>query len=524
MKKQPPAAIEELPPDARPQGDHVSWIPGYWAWDEDRNDYIWVSGIWRNTPPGERWVPGYWAQIDNGYQWVAGSWVDAEAQHITYLPQPPDNIDEGPTTTSPGDDYFWVPGCWRWGDARYLWRPGYWSRGYANWLWIPDRYCYSPRGSYFCHGYWDYGLARRGWLFAPVWFRGDYYAPRGFYFTPRSLVDTALLTASLFIGPNYRHYYYGDFDGRRGYYPWYAYHLSHRGYDPFFAHDVWRYGSRNRDWYNNLARDYRDGRVRSNRDVTADLDRFRRAAGEQVADRGRSLVRPMNDLVRDRGTQVTRLNDNERRDLGQRSRDYQRLGQDRLKAEAEGRNNLRAERLTPRAGETARGRDIEGRVELPRNYQPRTFDLPRGEAARQGTATVRSGERTPYRAARPIGPPDNAAQRMQITPPNAVERGPRVVEPRGTPRVQEGRVQEGDGQGRGEVERVVPKQPSGGDRGGVDRGSNDRGDRGGGSDRGVQRGGDGSPRGGDGGPRGGGDGGSRGGGGAGSRDRGRGGR
>src|SRR5215471_16817919 len=34
ITKQPPEAIEELPPDQRPDGDNVQWIPGYWAWDD----------------------------------------------------------------------------------------------------------------------------------------------------------------------------------------------------------------------------------------------------------------------------------------------------------------------------------------------------------------------------------------------------------------------------------------------------------------------------------------------------------
>lgn len=33
-----------LPPDQKPEGDDVAWIPGYWAWDDERNDFLWVSG------------------------------------------------------------------------------------------------------------------------------------------------------------------------------------------------------------------------------------------------------------------------------------------------------------------------------------------------------------------------------------------------------------------------------------------------------------------------------------------------
>src|SRR5687768_3068923 len=56
VPKQPPEAIEELPPDDKPEGDNVAWISGYWAWEEDRDDFIWISGFWRVMPPGRQWV------------------------------------------------------------------------------------------------------------------------------------------------------------------------------------------------------------------------------------------------------------------------------------------------------------------------------------------------------------------------------------------------------------------------------------------------------------------------------------
>ena len=40
VPKLPPAAIEELPPDQKPEGANVAWIPGYWAWDDERNDFL----------------------------------------------------------------------------------------------------------------------------------------------------------------------------------------------------------------------------------------------------------------------------------------------------------------------------------------------------------------------------------------------------------------------------------------------------------------------------------------------------
>jgi hypothetical protein len=78
VPKTPPAAIEELPPDQKPEGANVAWIPGYWGWDDERSDFLWVSGIWRDLPPGRQWVPGYWGKSTQGFQWTSGYWADAK--------------------------------------------------------------------------------------------------------------------------------------------------------------------------------------------------------------------------------------------------------------------------------------------------------------------------------------------------------------------------------------------------------------------------------------------------------------
>src|SRR5438067_1152452 len=49
VPKKPPEALKEMPPDQKPEGDAI-WIGGYWASDDDRNDFLWVSGIWRIVP------------------------------------------------------------------------------------------------------------------------------------------------------------------------------------------------------------------------------------------------------------------------------------------------------------------------------------------------------------------------------------------------------------------------------------------------------------------------------------------
>jgi len=88
VAKAPPEMIEEVPPGERPEGNNVTWIPGYWAWDEERSDFIWISGTWRALPPGRQWMAGYWGETTQGYQWTSGYWADAATQETTYLPQP----------------------------------------------------------------------------------------------------------------------------------------------------------------------------------------------------------------------------------------------------------------------------------------------------------------------------------------------------------------------------------------------------------------------------------------------------
>src|SRR5688572_20408632 len=49
VKREPPPPVAEQPPDQRPDGDRVQWIPGYWQWDAERDNFLWVSGAWRKA-------------------------------------------------------------------------------------------------------------------------------------------------------------------------------------------------------------------------------------------------------------------------------------------------------------------------------------------------------------------------------------------------------------------------------------------------------------------------------------------
>jgi hypothetical protein len=111
--EEPPPAIEEVMPDDKPAGQDVVWIPGYWSWDDDRRSHIWVSGIWRRPPQNCRWVPGCWMRAAVGhYRWVSGFWMVSTGQPIQYLPAPPDSLEAGPLSPSPGSECIWMPGYW----------------------------------------------------------------------------------------------------------------------------------------------------------------------------------------------------------------------------------------------------------------------------------------------------------------------------------------------------------------------------------------------------------------------------
>ncbi|HLN29363.1 MAG TPA: hypothetical protein VK395_16560 [Gemmataceae bacterium] len=111
VPKKPPDPIEEVPPDQKPAGDHVLWIPGYWGWDDEQRDYLWVSGLWRVPPPDRQWIPGNWQQVEDGWQWTSGFWAAADQNAVTYLPAPPPSIDEGPSIPAPDENSIYIPGC-----------------------------------------------------------------------------------------------------------------------------------------------------------------------------------------------------------------------------------------------------------------------------------------------------------------------------------------------------------------------------------------------------------------------------
>ncbi len=255
VPKQPPDPIQELPPDQKPSGQNIQWIPGYWAWDVTRNDYLWISGVWREPPPGSQWVPGYWHDVDGGFQWVPGAWMPASAapadagaqaspqSQATYMPPPPRSLEAGPNTPQPGPNVAWTPGYWSWQGGGYAWRPGFWAAVQPNWIWIPPHYAWTPGGYLFVPGYWDLPVANRGLMFAPVYYPQPVYAQAGFAFTPSISIVGSAVTANLFVQPSANVYLFGNYYAQTnvslGIVPWFSFSFSTGRpayYDPLFSY------------------------------------------------------------------------------------------------------------------------------------------------------------------------------------------------------------------------------------------------------------------------------------------------
>ncbi|WP_254513762.1 hypothetical protein [Anatilimnocola floriformis] len=338
IKKEPPAAIDEIPPAQRPSGDDVAWIPGYWGWDDDRQDFIWISGIWRAMPPGREWVPGYWAKVTDGYQWVSGYWADLRTEEVEYLPAPPDTVDAGPSSPAPTGNEIWIPGTWVWQQNKYSWRAGYWSQGNSRWLWTNAHYVYTPRGYLYVSGYWDFLPPQRGVLFTPVYFRN---VPGNYVYTPRMIVNSAGLLDNLFLRPNYRHYYYGDYYASsyrgHGILPYFAFNDSRHGFDSIYS--FYRWQNRNdRNWDRQVQDRYHDLRDnekgRPPRDFAAWRD-YRDGNGK--TNNNPFLVNSLQDYSKLKGHDLKfrDIDDKTRQSAGQQLKDLDSYRQNRMKQEAE---------------------------------------------------------------------------------------------------------------------------------------------------------------------------------------------
>jgi hypothetical protein len=420
VSKKPPEPIREVPPEQKPEGDNVAWIPGYWSWDEDKSDFIWVSGFWRVAPAGRKWVPGYWTKTDSGWQWVSGFWAAANQSEMPYTEQPPPaSLDRGPNIPPPDDDYEYTPGCWLYRNNRYMWSPGFWYRPRPGLLYCPPRWCWTPNGYLFSPGYWDYDLEDRGVLFAPVSFASPLWEQDDWSYTPDYALNTAAVLASLWVRPNWGNYAFGDYYAGRyarlGYEPWLGW--GPRFHDPLYGYYRWA-NRNNLSWRRNLVGLY-NGRVRGN----LALPPRTLAAQGRLAARGRAIpaalnmAGPLNRFRSDRFRMTT-------------------LSATQRSAMTRFAQSTRAASVQRRTLETSRGRDSRRLSALPLNRvpalpganRPTVRPVPRpGRPVRPGSLPpiLRNSRRTP------TGPRVNPDLRNSRTGPPRVTRPPTTPQLRG---------------------------------------------------------------------------------------------
>lgn len=347
VDRPPPEDIEEVPPEERPVGDNITWIPGYWSWDDERSDHVWVSGTWRALPPGRQWITGYWGLSGGGHQWTSGYWADAALRETTYLPRPPMTVEIGPNVTAPTRDHVWSPGSWMWQQERYAWSPGFWTEGRSDWDWTPAHYVWTPRGHVYVNGYWDYSMDRRGVLYAPVHFQSSYSSRAGFHYSPVVAIGLAALVEHLFLRPKYQHYYFGDYYDRRystgGYYPPHVFQSNRYGYDPVYSYQRWSH-RQDSDWERRHVASYdyrRDhesarpprtwiGQKRLRMDEIDAKDRHNYVMATNIGEMSKQS---------DRKIRIRRVSEKERNQLADQGREVRKNRAQRRVTESEGMKN-----------------------------------------------------------------------------------------------------------------------------------------------------------------------------------------
>jgi hypothetical protein len=409
--REPPVSIDEVPPQDRPAGSDYVWVPGYWSWDSDRNDFIWVGACWRAAPPKMYWVPGYWAPMAEGWEWVPGFWAQTGAREIEYLPAPPAPEEIEAPGSPPDPDRLWVPGCWYWTRNQYAFRPGYWLQARDGWVWTPSHYSWTPRGYVFIAGYWDYAFDTRGVVFAPIYFPASVYATAGFSFSPAVVIDLGAVTFSLFAYPRYSHYFFGDFYDdsyiQVGIYPLFDVDRFHTWYDPVYEYDRWHFRRSDPQWDEHRREDY--DRMRSNQDARPPRTyrelQTRMASVPEPQRRDTELVRPLQQVVTQKSTTVRfeSMSPESRQQIATSGSEVNRFRTARSKWEAPVSQPSPPAAATPPSRQTEKG----------------TAPPARPEATRQRQAPALSG--TPPRAPEASPPPAPARHEVRVTQPERVK-------------------------------------------------------------------------------------------------------
>jgi hypothetical protein len=204
VSEQPPQNIIEKVPS---QNDPLTaWIPGYWEWDPDMRNYLWIGGVWRRPPPGHSWVPSFWLKIDDSWIRLRGFWKNERMENIHFIrDEIPEDLDET-MIDPPNLDSFWIHGTWYYDNENksFVWQNGRWESFDANWIYIPSFYVWRPDGYVNIEGYWDWPLDTRGSSYANITVERD--NRNDVVYAPTQTVDVKTLINRLV--PYYPDYVY----------------------------------------------------------------------------------------------------------------------------------------------------------------------------------------------------------------------------------------------------------------------------------------------------------------------------
>jgi hypothetical protein len=256
VNREPPKELDEMPPADKPEGEDIQWYGGYWEFDQDREDFTWVSGIYRKPPPARQWMAGHWVKVEAGWQRQRGVWMVLDLPSLEFVPTaPPEAPVEVAAETAPNDNSVFVPGHFEYKQSQYTWNPGKWIPNYPNWVWIPAHWVWTPCGYVFVPGYWDYLIEARGMLYAPVTVDPAHLKP-GFTFTPSFVVHTTCLLEALFVRPGCG-YFFGSYFKNKHYTPWPDHCVHGKICDPLFTHYKHHHKHKN-NWEGGLRKLYHD--------------------------------------------------------------------------------------------------------------------------------------------------------------------------------------------------------------------------------------------------------------------------
>ena len=206
----------------------------------------------------------------------------------------------------PTADSFFMPGQYVWRDGRYVYVAGYWARVQPGYVWVASHYRWTPYGYVYVAGYWDYSLARRGLLYAPVTVDVAVVGP-GFVYMPAYAISDTVMIDAFWVGPGYRHYYFGHYYGPvyRGYGYECCIVYSQRHYDGIVVYAAW--DSHDPRWRENrveifIGRD--NGRLGCPPRTLVEQRIAMRNGGVGVA----VMVAPGRRIAADRGIRVVSLN------------------------------------------------------------------------------------------------------------------------------------------------------------------------------------------------------------------------